>query len=249
MVGRSKIVEISRNMPSAEAVGNDFEPLELAETSFQPDVDVAATEIPQPAYVVQNDEHAEQWDDADESKTRKNWSAILVGTALITAFIGWTAFWGWANQTELLGPSAPARIAELIGLWAIPACLIALGWLLAMRLSTREAGRFSDVAALLRVESEALETRMRTVNGEITLARAFLAENARELESVGRSSAQRMTEAGEQLAAALSRVRRQKSDARTGQFGGGAKCRIVAQPSAGGDELGQGCDQRNRQRR
>jgi myosin heavy subunit len=75
--------------------------------------------------------------------------------------------------------------------------------LLVMRMSTAEARRFGDVAALLRAESEALETRIRTVNGEIALARSFLAENARELESIGRSSAAKLTTAAQQLVEAL----------------------------------------------
>jgi hypothetical protein len=63
--------------------------------------------------------------------------------------------------------------------------------------------RFGDVAQLLRTESEALAARMRTVNEEISLAREFLAQNARELETVGRQSSRKLVEAAEQLGAAL----------------------------------------------
>ena len=133
----------------------------------------------------------------------RRWGPLAAGSALTLLFFGWTGFWVWANQAELMRFSSPARLVELIGLWAVPVSLLALFWLLAMRMSTTEARRFGDVAGLLRTESEKLETRIKTVNGEISMARSFLAENARELESVGRVSAARLTEAAQQLVAAL----------------------------------------------
>jgi hypothetical protein len=123
---------------------------------------------------------------------------------LVTAFIGWTGFFIWAHLDDFVSGIAPVKIVEMVVAWAVPTCLIALGWLLAMRSSSREASRFGDVARLLRQESLSLEERMRRVNGEIALARSFLAENARELESVGRASAQRLTEAAATLSTALS---------------------------------------------
>jgi hypothetical protein len=202
MVGRSKIVEISRNVPSSEAVtsnaGSDEDFVAVAKKGEND----AYFDDTQPEYPEQETGFNSDWaDEADDSPTR-DWKPVALGSVLILAFSGWTGFWGWANWGEL-SLAAPARIAELIGLWAVPTCLLALGWLLAMRLSSTEARRFTDVAAQLRAESEALESRMRNVNGEITLARAFLAENARELESIGRASAKNLTEAAEQLVAAL----------------------------------------------
>lgn len=177
--------------------------VETAPAEAVPEAEMALIEDAPAEIGAFSDDYAEQWNDLEATENNGNRGVVALATALITAFLGWTGFWGWANQAELLQPAAPARIVELIALWAVPSCLIALGWLLAMRLSTREANRFGDVAALLRAESEALENRMRTMNGEIALARSFLAENAREIESVGRTSAQRLTEAGEQLSVAL----------------------------------------------
>jgi predicted nucleic acid-binding Zn-ribbon protein len=202
MVGRSKIVEISRNVPSIQAAPTDVEEGNEMIAAVKESPVEAYIEPEQAATFELEPAHEEAWPDQEHSHTR-NWKHILVGGVLITAFIAWTGFWGWANRSELLALSSPSRVAELIGLWAVPTCLLALGWLLAMRLSSTEARRFGDVAALLRTESEALETRIKTVNGEIALARSFLAENARELESVGRSSAKKLTEAAEQLVVAL----------------------------------------------
>jgi hypothetical protein len=53
------------------------------------------------------------------------------------------------------------------------------------------------------MESDALAARMRAVNGEISLAREFLSQNARELETVGRQSSQKLIESAQMLSAAL----------------------------------------------
>ena len=73
-----------------------------------------------------------------------------------------------------------------------------------LRSSRSETNRFADAAAILRNESEALEVRMRTVNEEIAMAREFLGQNALELESIGRQSANGLVEAAEKLGEALS---------------------------------------------
>ncbi len=201
-MGRSKILEISRNVPSAEAVSADIPEGEAMITAVKlEDVD-PNIEAEQPAAEPWQPETQEIWDDEVEAAPRR-WKPILAGAMLFALFCGWTGFWAWAFHPELLKIESPQRIAELIGLWAIPTSLLALSWLLAMRLSSSEARRFGDVAALLRIESEALEARIKTVNGEIALARSFLAENARELESVGRASARNLNEAAEQLVVAL----------------------------------------------
>jgi hypothetical protein len=202
MVGRSKIVEISRNVPAKgmtdTAEGAEQEMIKAIRPSdgeaFEAE-DAVAQEIADVSYETEWAEDAEQ--------PPRRWGAILAGVTIAILFLAWSAAWAWANQSELMQWQNPARIVELIGLWAVPVSLLALCWLLVMRLSTAEARRFGDVAALLRAESEALETRIRTVNGEIALARSFLAENARELESIGRSSAAKLTTAAQQLVEAL----------------------------------------------
>jgi predicted nucleic acid-binding Zn-ribbon protein len=201
MVGRSKIVEISRNVPSAMTAASSTEDGDEMIAAVKPDTEEPHIEPEET--VIAPQEYTQSWDDEVIEVAPRRWKPIVVGALLVTLFLGWTGFWGWANRSELLTIAAPSRIAELVALWAVPTSLIALGWLLAMRLSSTEARRFGDVSALLRTESEALEARIKTVNGEISLARSFLAENARELESVGRASAQRLTEAAEQLVVAL----------------------------------------------
>jgi len=129
--------------------------------------------------------------------------AFVVPTMLLLAFAGWTAFFALTYWPEAQSGLNNNRIVELIVRWAVPALLIAVSWLLVMRNSSREATRFGNVAASLRNESVLLSQRMRTVNEEISLAREFLSQNARDLESLGRQSSQKLLESAQVLTAAL----------------------------------------------
>ncbi|HQS11470.1 MAG: hypothetical protein B7Y62_06560 [Sphingomonadales bacterium 35-56-22] len=134
---------------------------------------------------------------------RRSILAFVVPTMLLLAFAGWTAFFGLTYWPEAQSGLDNNRIVELIVRWAVPALLIAVSWLLVMRNSSREATRFGNVAASLRNESVLLSQRMRTVNEEIALAREFLSQNARDLESLGRQSSQKLMESAQVLTAAL----------------------------------------------
>ena len=129
--------------------------------------------------------------------------AFVAPTLLLLAFVGWTAFFGLTYWPEAQSGLNNNRIVELIVSWAVPALLIAVSWLLVMRNSSREATRFGNVAASLRNESVLLSQRMRTVNEEIALAREFLSQNARDLESLGRQSSQKLMVSAQVLTAAL----------------------------------------------
>ena len=128
---------------------------------------------------------------------------FVAPTLLLLAFVGWTAFFGLTYWPEAQSGLNNNRIVDLIVSWAVPALLIAVSWLLVMRNSSREATRFGNVAASLRNESVLLSQRMRTVNEEIALAREFLSQNARDLESLGRQSSQKLMESAQVLTAAL----------------------------------------------
>mgnify|MGYP006186451845 FL=1 len=134
---------------------------------------------------------------------RRSVFAWVAPTVFTLAFVGWTAFFAVTYWPEAQAGLNNNRIVELIVNWAVPALLIAVSWLLMMRNSSREATRFGNVAASLRKESDLLSQRMRTVNEEIALAREFLSQNARDLESLGRQSSQKLMESAQVLTAAL----------------------------------------------
>lgn len=191
MNSRSKIVGLTRQSPDdTEVTEHDY-----AVSSFKVDesdmlID-SSVELAGPEYY------------EDDTDLGRHWSAFIAPTLLVLALVAWTGFFGWTYFNEAVAGLPPERIVTLTGMWAVPALFLAVLWLLFMRSSRAEASRFGDAAKLLRVESEALEKRMRTVNEEISLAREFLAQNARELETIGRQSAKNLIEAAHQLGAAL----------------------------------------------
>jgi chromosome segregation ATPase len=132
---------------------------------------------------------------AAPAPARFRWLAPALALAAVA---GWTGFFIWAISAEVLARPAPALWAAWIVQWSVPVGLIGIGWLLAMRNARAEASRFAASAALLNRESAALEERLKMVNRELSLAREFLAAQARDLEALGRIAVERIsTHAGE----------------------------------------------------
>lgn len=117
----------------------------------------------------------------------------LPAALALLAIAGWTAFFGWTISGEVIDGATPAAWAGWIVAWSVPTALIGVVWLLAMRSSRAEASRFAASAALLSQESAELEQRLKIVNRELSLAREFLAAQSRDLESLGRISAERIS--------------------------------------------------------
>ena len=191
MTSITKIVGLSRPQLDDAETDADYVPEEfgeLAESQAYPDDG-------------RNFEDVEYY--GEDASLRRRWTTYIAPVVLSIAFAVWTGFFGWTYFVEVQSGPVGERIVALIGMWTIPALFLGVLWLLFMRSSRAETDRFGDAARLLRVESEALQVRMRTVNEEIALARDFLAQNARELETVGRQSARHLVEAAEQLGIAL----------------------------------------------
>ena len=186
MTTRSKIVGLTQHISDQSSHDSVAAETQVTADSLPDAVDTASFED---AYEVE--------------PPRRSVLAFVVPTMLLLAFAGWTAFFGLTYWPEAQSGLDNNRIVELIVSWAVPALLIAVSWLLVMRNSSREATRFGNVAASLRNESVLLSQRMRTVNEEIALAREFLSQNARDLESLGRQSSQKLMESAQVLTAAL----------------------------------------------
>lgn len=187
MTTRSKIVGLNR---------------EIAETEHE----TAMQDVDSNAEGAAEEDHAAKYDydhGADETSQYRGVGHYVAPTLLLIAFVGWSAFFGLTYWSEAQFGLNNDRVVTLIATWAIPTLLIAVLWLLAMRNSSREALRFGKIANVLRTESDALAIRMRSVNEEISLARQFLSQNARELETVGRQSSKSLMDSAQTLSAAL----------------------------------------------
>ena len=194
MTNRSKIIGLARQVPDHDEASSAGVIVEAA--------DYNDTHVLNEAEPVEHLSEESFYEEIDDASSRR-WSALIIPTFLALGFAAWTGFFGWTYFAEASQGLTNDRIVALITSWAVPALLLAVCWLLYMRNSRAEAARFGEAGRLLRTESEALQVRMRTVNEEIALAREFLAQNARELETVGRQAARKLVEAAEQLGAAL----------------------------------------------
>lgn len=132
----------------------------------------------------------------DNAVADRGW---ILPTLAISVVLGWTAFFGWAHQREMIAGADPIQWSAWIADWAVPVLLVVGLWLLAMRNSRREAARFAATASNLAQESAALERRLTTVNRELSLARDFIAAQSRDLESLGRVASDRLSQHADRL--------------------------------------------------
>lgn len=138
----------------------------------------------------------EQWFEDEPEQARRSW---VVPSLALFAITGWTVFYGWANQSAILGGGTPQEWAGWIIEWSVPTLLVVAIWILSTRNSTREARRYGEVARSLSEESALLERRLVTVNRELSLAREFLGNQSRDLEYLGRSASEKISEHADRL--------------------------------------------------
>lgn len=142
--------------------------------------------------LAQEPAYEEEWAEEEEQADRKSRAWVFPALAIV-AILGWTGFFGWANQAAMLSGASANQWIGWFTSWSIPALLVLAIWLVALRNSTREAGRFAEAAHALSTESAKLESRLVTVNRELSIARDFLSSQSRELESLGRVASERLS--------------------------------------------------------
>jgi hypothetical protein len=176
MSGGTRIIAIGAGSNDAAAdeflLTQEFEPPAPADTGYAEGAD---------------------WDDTPEEEPRGLRTGWILPALAGLAAAGWTAFYGWANWASLSAGMAPAAWSAAAAAWATPVLLIGIAWLLALRHSRHEARRFGDVARLLSEQSQLLETRLITVNRELSLAREFIAAQSRDLDALGRIAVERLS--------------------------------------------------------
>ena len=173
------------NGSNIRVVGPDSAPkaqVEAAEVTFEEPIEL-------------NEEYVDEWEDEVRPR-RTGW---IVPTLALLAIAGWTGFYGWAHQSRILSGGTPQQWSEWVIAWSIPVLLIVSLWILAQRNSTREAVRYGEVARSLSSESAALETRLSVINRELSIARDFLGSQSRELESLGRTAGERLSNHADHL--------------------------------------------------
>jgi len=141
------------------------------------------------------------WDDESRLAGTKR---VRTQTALYAvAILGWTIAYGWIHLEEMRGGASGSLWLSWIAEWLIPSLLLVVIWHLTVRNGTGEQARFANAAALLSRESALLETRLGTVNRELSLARDFIASQSRDLEALGRVAADRLNGSAQSLHALI----------------------------------------------
>ncbi|WP_370032050.1 ATPase [Qipengyuania mesophila] len=158
----------------------------------------ASEEVVEESSNMEEDVFEEEWIEEPELPRHYGW---VIPALAFVAVAGWTGFFLWAHQATILTRPTPGEAIDLIVQWTIPVLFVISLWLLAMRNSTREARRFSEVAHSLSLHSAELETRLVRVNRELSLAREFLSSQSRELDYLGRTATERLSEHADRLQA------------------------------------------------
>lgn len=206
MTGGSKIIGIRRDRgeePHMEHV--EFDETDGSNALDRSDDDLSDAEesdADQEVDATSSDDEWSHYGDEDLAPTSKSHyiAPILLGLAIAI----WTGFFAWANRDIFTTiPTMKAGI-DLLSQYCLPIATFAILYLLYMRNSSREAQRFNDVASSLRIESEQLEFRLKTVNNELAMAREFLAGETRELETLGSQSSEKLNKAASNIKTALS---------------------------------------------
>ncbi|MEM7700491.1 MAG: ATPase [Pseudomonadota bacterium] len=179
---------MARKNPNIRAIDGESSEADTPETEVTID-EALEVESDDELLLEAYDEVAEEPDvTGDRVKTVATILAVL-------AVLGWSGLYAWALWPDFsqAASAAPTAWVRWIVDWSVPVALICVVWMLAMRNSTREAKRFAQSAALLSQESAELENRLSVVNRELSLAREFLASQSRDLETLGRMAAERLS--------------------------------------------------------
>ena len=158
---------------------------------------LAATEAETPEASDAADEvEQEEWFEDEPAIRSRNW---ITPALCVLAIAGWTGFYLWANRADILAGGTAQQWSGWIVAWSVPVLLVVALWILATRNSTREALRYGEVARTLSEESLLLERRLVTVNRELSLAREFLGNQSRDLEYLGRSASEKISQHADRL--------------------------------------------------
>ena len=141
----------------------------------------------------------DDWWEEPAPRPVRRWAVLIAPALAIAAVLAWSALFVAANFDAMRSGGSLVQWSGWLRDWAVPTVLICVVWLLMMRNSRREAQRFGETARMLSEESLKLETRLTTVNRELSLAREFIAAQSRDIDSLGRVATERLSQHAERL--------------------------------------------------
>ena len=149
--------------------------------------------------------HAEEdWlldEDAEQAERAPLFASPVATSIAGLALIGWTVLFVLARGPQEFATLGVEGWSEAIIAWSVPALLILFAWYAASQRLGRQSARFRATAKAAAVDIAELETRLSAINRELSLAREFLTQQTRELESHGRVAASRLSQNADRIEA------------------------------------------------
>lgn len=131
----------------------------------------------------------------------------VVSASAALAIGAWSVVFVLARAPANLHALTLPLAVDLVGGWALPVAVVLLALLVA-RTQLRDASRHAAVIHALAYETRALDRQLRAINTELSLARDFVAGQARDLDALGRIATDRLNGSAERLSGALTGQRR-----------------------------------------
>lgn len=120
--------------------------------------------------------------------------------AIIGIGLAWLAFCGWAMFGGGQSMPAPAALPALVATLFVPLIMLAVAYLLLVRNSRTESGRYLDTSRTLRNEAELLEVRLGRIVDQLATARQAMQDQAAELDDYGSVASANMEASAEIIA-------------------------------------------------
>ncbi|WP_336972421.1 hypothetical protein [Sphingobium aromaticiconvertens] len=99
--------------------------------------------------------------------------------------LAWVAFCGWAMYGAGQPLPAPTALPAMVATLFVPLIMLAVAYLLLVRNSRTESGRYLDTSRALRVEADLLEARLGRITAQLATARQAMQDQAAELDDYG----------------------------------------------------------------
>ena len=139
-------------------------------------------------------------DDAEDDTVRPPlFVSPIASVVALLALIGWTALFIMARDPASFSAMGLPQWSDAITAWAIPALLILFAWYAISQRIGRQSALVRTTAQAAAGDITELEARLSAINRELSIAREFLTQQTRELESLGRVAASRLTENAERI--------------------------------------------------
>ncbi len=188
---------------SAEAGDYSFAP---AITGPGPD---EAGDLPRLNHDGQERDDARDDDARDDDAPAASAARFLLPALAVLVILGWLGAMLWIAAPRLRAGLDGVALAQFIAALCVPAALVGILWLLAMRTSRAEARRFAMTARAMRAEAAALERTAASVKKQVDASRAALAEQTNALMAAGERASARLTSVGSGMAQEISTAEHQ----------------------------------------